>query len=406
MRYVVYYITGTFLGIILVVGICILSPETVQRFLPVESTALVAVDSKQVNQPVIPIENQTLDDAELEINHSRRNSITRAVKDVAPAVVGINVIAVKEYRYRSPFYNDPYFRQFFPDQIYRKKVENLGSGFLISEDGYILTNQHVVNAATEIVVTMTDGQKYDAETIGFDFDTDVALLKIKGHNFPFIPFGNSDNSIIGEWAIAIGNPFGLFSIHSQPTVTVGVISAVNRDFERNQDGHLYQDMVQTDASINRGNSGGPLVNSLGELIGMNTIIFTEGGGSIGLGFAIPANKLEKIFQDLLQRGSIERDFWIGAKVENVNRLIALSLRLPELRGVVITDVDISSPAAKAGLETTDVIFGVNQQKINNVAEIEQIMRNTDLRVGDQITFSVFRNGELKDYSVILEKKDD
>ena len=153
----------------------------------------------------------------------------------------------------------------------------------------------------------------------------------------------------------------MFSIHSQPTVTVGVISAIDRDFERNSDGHLYQDMIQTDASINRGNSGGPLVNSLGELIGMNTIIFTEGGGSIGLGFAIPANKLETIFQDLLQRGSIERDFWIGAKVENVNRLIALSLRLPELRGVVITDVDTRSPAAKAGLEPTDVIFSFNQQ---------------------------------------------
>jgi len=406
MRYVIYYITGTILGALLVIGICVVSPETMQRFLPVESIAIAAVDSAQVAKPVALGENQTHSHAENEINNSRSNAITRAVKDAAPAVVGINVIAVKEYRYRSPFYNDPYFRQFFPDQIYRKKVENLGSGFLISIDGYILTNQHVVNAATEIVVTMTDGQKFDAEIVGFDFDTDVALLKVKGSDFPFIPFGNSDNTIIGEWAIAIGNPFGLFSIHSQPTVTVGVISATNRDFERNQDGHLYQDMIQTDASINRGNSGGPLVNSLGDLIGMNTIIFTEGGGSIGLGFAIPANKLEKIFQDLLQRGSIERDFWIGAKVENVNRLIALSLRLPELRGVVITDVDTSSPAAKAGLEPTDVIFGVNQQKINNVREIETIMRNTDLRVGDKISFTIFRNGDLKDFEVMLEKKDE
>ncbi len=406
MRYVIYYIIGTLLGIMLVVGICVFSPETIQRFLPVEPTAVTAVDSTLFTQPVVHEEKQVQQDIEVGITKSRNNAITRAVKDAAPAVVGINVISVKEYRYRSPFYNDPYFRQFFPDQIYRKKVENLGSGFLISGDGYILTNEHVVNAATEIVVTLTDGQKYDAETVGFDFDTDVALLKIKGKGFPYIPFGNSDEAIIGEWAIAIGNPFGLFSIHSQPTVTVGVISAIDRDFERNSDGHLYQDMIQTDASINRGNSGGPLVNSLGELIGMNTIIFTEGGGSIGLGFAIPANKLETIFQDLLQRGSIERDFWIGAKVENVNRLIALSLRLPELRGVVITDVDTRSPAAKAGLEPTDVIFSFNQQKVNNVSEIEQIMRNTDLRVGDKISFSVFRDGELKDIDVILEKRDE
>lgn len=406
MRYVIYYITGTLLGILLVAGIFVFSPGTVQRFLPVESIALTTVDSTLVTQPTNNHEKPTLQEAGEEINQSRSNAITRAVKGAAPAVVGINVISVKEYRYRSPFYNDPYFRQFFPDQIYRKNVENLGSGFLITEDGYLLTNQHVVNAATKIVVTMTDGQKYDAEIVGFDFDSDVALLKIEGNNFPFIPFGNSDDAIIGEWAIAIGNPFGLFSIHSQPTVTIGVISAIDRDFERNEDGHLYQDMIQTDASINRGNSGGPLVNSLGELIGMNTIIFTEGGGSIGLGFAIPANTIELIFKDLLQRGSIDRDFWIGAKVDNVNRLIAISLRLPELRGVIITDVDTASPAAKAGLEPTDVIFGVNNQRINNVKDIDQILRNTDLRVGDKIAFSIFKDGTLQEVQVILEKRNE
>ena len=339
------------------------------------------------------------------ISNSRRNAITQAVLNSSPAVVGINVISVREYRYRSPFYNDPFFRQFFPDQTYRKKVENLGSGFLISPDGYVLTNEHVVHAATQIIVTMTNGEKYDARIVGFDFDSDVALLKIDGSDMNYIRFGNSDQIIIGEWAIAIGNPFGLFSINAQPTVTVGVVSAVDRDFGRNAEGRLYQDMIQTDAAINRGNSGGPLVNSEGKLIGMNTMIFTEGGGgSIGLGFTIPANKLLQVYTDLRDRGSIDRDFWIGLEVQNVNRLIAMSLRLPEVRGVVITDVEKSSPAAKGGLEPTDIILGVNGKRIDNSDQIDLHLRNTDLRVGDRVEFSVFRDGKIEKVMVMLEKR--
>jgi len=283
-------------GIILVGGLFYLLPEQGEALLSDQSKNSFAV-------------NDSRDDPDEQISNSRRNAITRAIKIVSPAVVGINVISVREYRYRSPFYSDPFFRQFFPDQVYRKKVENLGSGFLISSDGYVLTNEHVVHSATQVIVTTTDGEKHDAEIIGFDFDSDVALLKINSNDMDYIPFGNSDQIIIGEWAIAIGNPFGLFSINAQPTVTVGVISAVDRDFERNAEGRLYQDMIQTDAAINRGNSGGPLVNSKGKLIGMNTMIFTEGGGgSIGLGFTIPANKLHQIYTDLRDRGSIDRDF--------------------------------------------------------------------------------------------------
>jgi len=349
--------------------------------------------------------NESRDNLDEQISNSRCNAITRAIKYVSPAVVGINVISVREYRYRSPFYSDPFFRQFFPDQTYRKKVENLGSGFLISSDGYVLTNEHVVHSATQVIVTTTDGEKHDAEIVGFDFDSDVALLKIDGKNLDYIPFGDSDQIIIGEWAIAIGNPFGLFSIHAQPTVTVGVVSAVDRDFERNSEGRLYQDMIQTDAAINRGNSGGPLVNSEGKLIGMNTMIFTEGGGgSIGLGFTIPANKLHQLYTGLRDRGSIDRDFWIGLEVQNVNRLIAMSLRLPEVRGVVVTDVEKSSPAGKGGLEPTDIILGVNGKRIDNSDQIELHLRNTDLRVGDKVEFSVFRDGKMEKVLIKLEKR--
>ena len=168
---------------------------------------------------------------------------------------------------------------------------------------------------------------------------------------------------------------------------------------------VYQDMIQTDAAINRGNSGGPLVNSEGKLIGMNTMIFTEGGGgSIGLGFTIPANKLNQIYTDLRDRGSIDRDFWIGLEVQNVNRLIAMSLRLPEVRGVVVTDVEKSSPAGKGGLEPTDIILGVNGKRIDNSDQIELHLRNTDLRVGDKVEFSVFRDGKMEKILIKLEKR--
>jgi len=339
------------------------------------------------------------------ISNSRQNAITTAVREVSPAVVGINVTAIREYRVRDPFYNDPFFRGLFPERIYREKVQNLGSGFVISPDGYILTNEHVVHHATQIIVTMTDGERYEAEIIGFDYDSDVALLKIGGNGFPFIPFGDSDDILIGEWAIAVGNPFGLFAIHSQPTVTVGVVSAINRDFSRNRDGRLYLDMVQTDASINRGNSGGPLVNSEGDLIGMNTMIFTETGGSIGLGFAIPSNTLKRLIDDLKGRGEIDRNFWIGLSIQNVNRLVAMSLRLPEISGVIVTEVEKGSPAEKAGLEATDVIVGMYGRKINTNRDIQQIMSNSDLRVGDLIDLEVIRGGKVEKVKLELGKKE-
>ena len=251
---------------------------------------------------------------------------------------------------------------------------------------------------------MTDGEKYEAEIVGFDYDSDVALMKIKGKNFPYIPFGDSDDILIGEWAIALGNPFGLFAIHSQPSVTVGVVSATDRDFDRNQDGKLYQDMIQTDASINRGNSGGPLVNSEGKLIGMNTMIFTETGGSIGLGFAIPSNKLMGMFTEIRDRGEVDRDFWIGLSIQNVNRLIALSLRLPETSGVIITDIEKGSPAEKAGFEVTDVITEMCDRKVNSDIDIRHILHNRDLRVGDVLKTKILRNGKEKKVDLKLEKK--
>lgn len=336
--------------------------------------------------------------------NSRRNAITRAVEKASPSVVGISVISVREYRARHPFADDPFLRQFFPDQIYRQKVENLGSGFIISPDGFILTNEHVVHEASRIIVTTTQGEKYEAELVGYDYESDIALLKIEGKRFPYLEFGDSNDCIIGEWAIVLGNPFGLFAIHAQPSVSVGVISALDRDFERNADGRLYLDMIQTDAAINRGNSGGPLVNAEGYVIGMATMIFTEAGGSIGLGFAIPSNKLKAVYEQLRTRGKIDRDYWIGLSVQDVNRLIAISLRLPEIRGVVITEVEPGSPAEKAGLEPADVIWEVNGIAINRSADLQRFLMNSDLRVGDQLRITILREGKKTTIKLRLEKR--
>ena len=270
------------------------------------------------------------DDVNAEISQSRQNSITRAVKELSPAVVGISVTQVQEYIRRSPFSTrDSFFRELYPelfkDRRFTEELHSLGSGFIISEEGYILTNEHVVENATEIVVTMTSGTKSIARIVGTDPMSDVALLKIDMENLPKVVIGNSDKIILGEWAIAVGNPFGLFEINSRATVTVGVISALNRDFGE-MNGRVYQDMIQTDASINHGNSGGPLAHAMGEGIGMNAFIFTGrsggGEGSVGIGFAIPINRIAYLIDDLKKYHKIERDFWIGIRVKNLDPMIA------------------------------------------------------------------------------------
>ena len=196
-----------------------------------------------------------------DVTSSRENAITRAIQKVGPAVASINVIQEKQYR-NSPFIDDPLFRFLFPEEPYRQRVPSLGSGVVISPDGYIITNQHVVEDAAQILVTLPGGEEYDGELIGEDLTTDIAVLKIDGQNLPYAKFGNSTDILIGEWVIALGNPFGLFDVNKQPTATVGVISSTNLDFGREHSGRVYQGMIQTDAAINRGNSGGPLCNAI------------------------------------------------------------------------------------------------------------------------------------------------
>jgi serine protease Do len=349
-----------------------------------------------------PAENdQSRDSLSADVTQSRRNAITRTVAEVSPAVVGITVTEMQQYRVRSPWGDDPFFRQFFGDQIYSQPVQELGSGFLISPDGYILTNDHVAGNAKEITVSLTNGEKYKAELVGTDAVSDIALLKISGKNFPYLRLGNSEDVIIGEWAIAFGNPFGLFDISDKPTVTVGVVSATKMNL-RAEEGRVYRGMIQTDAAINSGNSGGPLVNSIGDVIGVNAVIYTPNQGSIGLGFAIPINRVKSILNDLKRSGKIEREYWTGLEVQSVDRRVARYFGLERAEGVIVSDVKRGSPAERAGFKVGDIIQEVNGEKIADESSILAIV--DDAKVGDVLAMKVFRDRSNINLKLRLEKR--
>jgi serine protease Do len=346
-------------------------------------------------------QDDNLDAANEAISNSRGNIITEAVEKISPAIVSVNVLAVREYRTRSRFRSrDPILREFFPelfkDRTYQQEIQNMGSGFIISDNGYILTNDHVVHDAKKIVITMLGGAKEEAELIGSDPASDIALLKLDKENMDFIPLGNSDDVMIGEWAIAAGNPFGLFEKYKNPTVTVGVISAIDRDFGEMEEGRFYQDMIQTDASINHGNSGGPLCNALGQAIGMNTFIYTGSSGnegSVGIGFAIPINRIKKILDHLKKYKKVDRDFWVGLRVQNLSGIVAKKIGYNSTDGVLITSIDRNSPAEDAGVELGDIILKIDQSPITNDQNVFDVFYGSDLKVGDEIEILLWREGE-------------
>jgi serine protease Do len=342
-----------------------------------------------------------------DITASRENAITLAVKETSGAVVGINVTQVQRYRTYSPFEDDPFWGWYFQPREYEQRVKGLGSGFLISPDGYILTNEHVVHNASEIIVTTTDGRQDTARSVGADFTYDVALLKIEGGPYEFIPLGDSENLIIGEWVIALGNPFGLFDINSNPTVTVGVISAVGMNFMgRYQiEDRIYTDMIQTDAAINGGNSGGPLVNSMGQCIGINTFIFSGSSQktSIGIGFAIPINRVKRILPDLKTIGQVDRSFKTGLEVENISYIIARMLGINTNDGVLVTRIKAGSSADDAGIHVGDVIVAMNEIRIHSTRDVRQVINSIDVTLQSSIKLKIFREGELNEVTLTLER---
>ncbi len=334
------------------------------------------------------------------VNRSRQNSITRAVAIASPAVVGINVIGARQYRQYTPW-DDPFFRYFFGDRTVTRQVQELGSGFLISADGYILTNDHVAGNAKEITVTLTNGQQTKAELIGTDRITDISLLKIDGKSLPFLKLGNSDDVIIGEWVIALGNPFGLFELNDKPTVTVGVVSAKGMNLQE-QEGRVYRGMIQTDAAINAGNSGGPLINALGDVIGVNSVIYTPNQGNIGLGFAIPINKVKTVVDGLKRSGQIERNYWTGLEVQNVDARIARYFGLGRVEGVIVAEIQAGSPGDRAGLRVGDIIVRANGEKIADDSSLNGIIQ--DSKPGDVVSLRIVRDRKEIDLKLRVEKR--
>ncbi len=347
------------------------------------------------------------------ISNSRQNAITNAVAKCSPAIVGINVTEVRQVAYRESIFDDPFFRRFFGETETRKRVreyevQGLGSGFLISSDGYILTNHHVAGNASKVVVTLTNGEKYDAEIIGSDMVSDVALLKIYGKNFPFIKLGNSDDVIIGEWAIAFGNPFGLFDMNSKPTVTVGVVSNKDVDFLHQDQPYnrVYKRMIQTDAAISSGNSGGPLINSLGEVIGMNTVIYStsqgrQGAGSIGIGFSIPINRVKKIVDRIKQDKQINRDFYTGMEIKEMDEQLARYIGTDKKDGVVVYGFQRDSPAEQAGFKLGDIILEIEGYKINRIDDYFVVV--SDGEVGQSLKFKLLRDGKEITRDLVLKQ---
>lgn len=337
-------------------------------------------------------------------SNSRRNAITEAVAAVSPAVVGINVTEVRTYRdpWSQLFPNDPFFKQFFGEQ--QEKVESLGSGFIISPDGYIVTNDHVAGNAMRITVTMTGGKRLKAQLVGTDPLTDVSLIKVDASGLPSVTLGNSDDIVVGEWAIAFGNPFGLFDINDKPTVTVGVISSIGMNLGHIND-HFYTGMIETDAAINGGNSGGPLVNSEGNVVGMNTLIYTGGQSTtfVGYGFAIPINKIKKVVADLRKKGKVTRNVWKGFDAQNVDARIARYFGLSSAEGIIVSEIEQGGPADKAGLKVGDIIQEVNGQRISTGDDLTQIL--IDASPGDLLKMKVYRERKILNVTLKLDRRE-
>jgi serine protease Do len=316
------------------------------------------------------------------------------VKKVKPAVVKVISESIVEGR-RSMFGGDGFFERFFnmPQQRQRQRVSGVGSGFFISADGYLLTNYHVVKDAVKIKIIMADGKEFGAKKIGTDPKTDLALLKVKAKGLPFIELGDSSKVEVGEWVLAIGNP-----LNQDLTVTSGIISAKGRQLGIAE----YEDFLQTDAAINRGNSGGPLVNLLGKVIGINSAILAPTGGNVGIGFAIPADMAKKVVQDLKSKGRVVRG-WLGVYIQGMSKQEAKEFDLP-VAGVMISKIENDSPAEKSGLERYDLIVEVNGERVKTAVDLRTKIANSS--PGDTIELTVYREDKKQKIEVTVGEAPD
>lgn len=312
------------------------------------------------------------------------SSYAPAVKYASPAVVNIQTTKIITER-QHPLANDPIFRQFFGDSIGepRKRMESsLGSGVIVSPQGYILTNHHVIKAADEILVALKDGRTAKATVIGTDPDTDLAVLHIKLDQVPAITLSKSHDNEVGDVVLAIGNPFGVGQ-----TVTSGIISATGRNMLGI---NTFENFIQTDAAINPGNSGGALINSYGELIGINTAIYSRSGGSQGIGFAIPLSLARNVLTQIIEFGHVKRG-WLGVAIQDMNPELADSFGLKKVYGIIVNGIAKSGPADKAGIQPSDVITHVNGIEVENVRHLLNLV--SQVLPGNQVSIKGLRQKE-------------
>lgn len=314
---------------------------------------------------------------------------TELIEERSPAVVKINTIEKARGRRSAPQRQDipEIFRHLFEQrqrQQPQRQARSMGSGFIVSEDGYLLTNNHVVDGADEITVNLLDHREFDAKVIGVDERSDLALLKIEASDLPYLSFGDSDELKVGQWVLAIGSPFGLDFTASQ-----GIVSAIGRSIptENNEN---YVPFIQTDVAINPGNSGGPLFNLSGEVIGINSQIFTRSGGSNGLSFAIPASVAKEVVQQLREKGRVDRG-WLGVAIQDVDSDLAASLGMKKPVGALISQIDPKGPAAESGLRAGDVIIKFNDYDINDSGDLPHAVGRT--QPGAEVQALVMREGK-------------
>ena len=325
---------------------------------------------------------------------TKASSYSDAAGKAMPSVV--NIFTSKEVRVpQNPLLEDPFFRRFFgiPEQNRTRRSMSLGSGVIVSPEGYILTNHHVINAADEIEVALSDGRKSLARVVGSDPDTDLAVLKVDFQGLTPVTFGDSGKIRVGDVVLAIGNPFGVGE-----TVTMGIVSALGRS-------HLgintYENFIQTDAAINPGNSGGALIDAAGNLVGINTAIYSQSGGSLGIGFAIPVSLARNVMEQIIEKGVVTRG-WIGVELQDISPQLASSFGLTDTQGALIAGVFREGPAYAAGIRPGDIVLGLGGGKVTDSSSL--LNRIAELEPGKSTEVQVFRGGNRMDFKVMVGKR--
>jgi serine protease Do len=348
-----------------------------------------ASDSGLVNRPTV-VQNPFSEQLFIEVS-----------KRVTPAVVNISTKRLIKEREgqapAAPFFNDPFFKRFFgqepftfPEIPKERREQSLGSGVIVDQKGYVITNNHVVEKADEIKVVLNDRREFKGKIVGSDPKTDIAVVKIDGKDLPTVPWADSSHLQVGELVLAIGNPFGLNN-----TVTMGIVSAVGRANVGIAD---YEDFIQTDAAINPGNSGGALVNTRGELVGINTAIFSQSGGYMGIGFAVPSNMAKSVLNSLVRTGKVVRG-WLGVSIQEVTPSLAKEFGLPEPKGALVGEVVPGSPAEHAGIQRGDVILELNGKTIEHTGQLRNLVADTP--IGEKVKVKIFRDKQTKEVAVTI-----